>query len=157
MATRTTVDVDELLGHIKNKYSEVVSTPGKEFEFHTRRDLVDMLGTELLDALPEEVTGIEVEPERRVKVDRFQRPLRRHDVVGDLSRVDFQGKLHALFLKDIKDRRPPRGKVRVPGVDVPLPCRREEVEIAPDRAAGEAIDHTHAQLRSGPRSRLHLF
>jgi hypothetical protein len=57
MATRTTVDVDELLGHIKNKYSEVVSTPGKEFEFHTRRDLVDMLGTELLDALPEDVVA----------------------------------------------------------------------------------------------------
>ena len=45
MATRTTVDVDVLLGHIKNKYAEVISTPGKEFEFHTRRDLVDMLGT----------------------------------------------------------------------------------------------------------------
>ena len=46
MATRTTVDVDELLGHIKNKYAEVVSTPGKEFEFHMGgRALVDMLGT----------------------------------------------------------------------------------------------------------------
>ena len=45
MATRTTVDVAELLGHIKNKYAEVVSTPGKEFEFHTERALVDMLGT----------------------------------------------------------------------------------------------------------------
>ena len=45
MATRTTVDVDELLGHIKNKYAEVVSTPGKEFEFHTGRALVDRLGT----------------------------------------------------------------------------------------------------------------
>lgn len=45
MATRTTMDVDELRGHIKNKYAEVASTPGKEFHFHTGRALADMLGT----------------------------------------------------------------------------------------------------------------
>lgn len=59
MATRATVDVDELRGHIKNKYAEVASTPGKEFHFHTGRALADMLGypTELLDALPEDVVA----------------------------------------------------------------------------------------------------
>ena len=45
MATRTTVEVDELRGHIKNKYAEVASAPGKEFHFHTGRALADMLGT----------------------------------------------------------------------------------------------------------------
>jgi arsenite methyltransferase len=59
MATRTTVDVDELRGHIKNKYAEVASTPDKEFHFHTGRALADMLGypAELLDALPEDVVA----------------------------------------------------------------------------------------------------
>ena len=59
MATHTTVDVDELRGHIKNKYAEVASSPGKEFHFHTGRVLADMLGypAELLDALPEHVVG----------------------------------------------------------------------------------------------------
>ena len=59
MATRTTMDVDELRGHIKNKYAEVASIPGKEFQFHTGRALDDMLGypAELLDALPEDVVA----------------------------------------------------------------------------------------------------
>lgn len=59
MATRTTVDVNELRGHIKNKYAEVASSPDKEFHFHTGRGLADMLGypSEFLDALPEDVVA----------------------------------------------------------------------------------------------------
>ena len=44
MATRLSVDVDELRDEVQNKHAEVAEDPSGEFHFHTGRRLEEMVG-----------------------------------------------------------------------------------------------------------------
>ena len=74
-------------------------------------DVVDV-GGELVDErggveqLRLEVARVEVDPEARPVPDRRERLARRHEVVGDLGRVDLEREAHALGVEDVDDRRP---------------------------------------------------
>ena len=125
---------------------------------HVEDPVAELLDEEdRVDELVDEVARIEVEAEGRVILHRGQRPLRGVDVVGDLGRVNFERELHALGLEDVEDRRPAVGEVLVAGVDVGLAGGREEVELAPHAAAGEAVDDRHAELLGGAGGVLHLL
>ena len=57
MATKLSVDVDQLRGEVKKKYAEVADDPSGEFHFHTGRRLAEIVGysEDVLDALPAQV------------------------------------------------------------------------------------------------------
>ncbi len=79
------------------------------------RELADE--RDAVDALVGEVARIVVEAERRVVAQRFERAVRRHDVVGDLGRMHLERELHARVLERVEDRRPALGELREPGFD----------------------------------------
>ena len=58
---------------------------------------------------------------------------------------------------DVEDRRPAFGEIDIAGVDVGLAGRREEVELGPDAAAGEAVDDVHAKELGGLARVDHLL
>ena len=63
-----------------------------------------------VDALPQQVAGIEVEAELLAAIDRRQRPAGGDQVEGDLGRMHFQGELHAALAKHVEDRIEPLGE-----------------------------------------------
>src|SRR4051794_34138495 len=60
-----------------------------------------------------EVAGIEVDPEAPAVADGVERLARRHEVVGDLGRVDLEREANALGLEDVDDRSPALGELAV--------------------------------------------
>ena len=90
-----------------------------------------------VDQLVDEMAGVEVKSEGRVEVDCFQRPGGGNQVVGNLGWMHFQAKFDAVLGKDLQDGFPAPGKIRISSIDVLLAGRREEIQVLPDRAAGE--------------------
>src|SRR4051794_16966935 len=92
-----------------------------------------------VDALPVQVTGVEVEAELGTVVEGFQGPFGRVNVEGDLSGMDFQGELDAALGEDVEDWIEAIGKELETVVDHLAGDGREAVEQVPDRAAREAV------------------
>ena len=118
-------------------------------------DVVDAVGERAdelhrIDALPDQVAGVEVEAELLAVVQRLQGPLGRVQVEGDLGRVHLQGELHAALAEHVEDRVEPLGQQLEAVVDHRRRDRRERIEQVPDARAGEAVDHAHAELLGGP-------
>src|SRR5688572_22462815 len=86
-----------------------------------------------------------------------ERPLCGKDIVGDLRRVDLEGEPHPLLVEDIEDRVPSLCEVPEALVDLLLRGRGKEVELVPDRRAGEARHRVNTETRGGPRRLLHLL
>src|ERR1700730_3524813 len=63
-----------------------------------------------VDHLPEQVARIEVKPELRTMIYRFQGALGGVDIKGDLGGMDLEGKLDVAFLEDVEDRVPAIGE-----------------------------------------------
>ena len=85
-----------------------VEDPGRELVDERRR----------LQELMLEMAGVEVDPEARPVADRRERLARRHEVVGDLGRVDLEREAHALGLEDVDDRPPALGELLVAALDL---------------------------------------
>jgi hypothetical protein len=102
-----------------------------------------------IDKLMNEVAGVEIEAEGRMPADGLQGAVSRNDIVGDLGWMDFQPKFDAILSEDIQDRFPAPGKIGVSPVDIILGRWREEIQVLPDRAAGEAIDDFDTEQLGG--------
>ncbi len=63
-----------------------------------------------VDALPQQVAGIEVETEFLAPLDGRQRALGGDQVEGDLGGMDFEGELHAALAEHVEDRMEPLGE-----------------------------------------------
>ena len=121
----------------------------------TVREFVDKLSR--IDKLVDQVAGVKVDAKSRVVVDRGQRTMHGDDIIGDLGGMDFQPKLDAFGLENIKNRRPAVGKILIASVDVGLAGGREEIELSPHIAAGEAVDDVNAEKFGRARRVLDLF
>src|SRR5690606_18515966 len=110
-----------------------------------------------VDALPEEVAGVEVKAEGRVVAHGLKGPLCRVEVKGDFGGVHLEGKLDAFFLKDVEDGPPDLSEVVVTLFDVFLAHRREGIDPVPNRGARKAGDDVDTELASGPGGLFHLF
>ena len=108
-----------------------------------------------LQALPDQVTGIEVESEGRMMVDRFKCMLRGDQVVGNLCWMHFQRKADADIRKDVQNGQPTLCEVVVSRLHMFRRCWRKEVQVRPDARTGKAVHNRYAQLRSGPRRVFH--
>ena len=109
-----------------------------------------------IDALGDEVAGVEVDAEGGVAVDGFEGGGEGMDVVGDFGGVDFEGEADAEALELIEDRAPAGGEIRIAGGDIGGGGGREGVELGPDAAAGEAVDDGDAELGGGLGGADHL-
>ena len=109
---------------------------------------------EVVDALITEVRGVEVEAERRMRVDRSERAARRRDVEGDLGGMHLEREPDAVLRERVEDRPPTPREVGVARLDELRRGRRERVEHVPDRAPREAVDDEAAVLR---QSLAHRF
>ena len=110
-----------------------------------------------IDALPDEVAGVEVEAELFAVVERLEGGFSGVDVEGDFRGMDFEGELDAAFLEDVENRIPAVREELVAGVDHFPWCGREVVEQMPDAGSGEAVDHADAELLSGAGGVLHFL
>ena len=72
------------------------------------RELPDECGW--IDALPEQVAGIEVETETGMVADGFQCALGSPEVEGDFGWMNFQSKINAKTVELVQDRRPDLGE-----------------------------------------------
>ena len=85
-----------------------------------------------VDHLPNEVRRLEVEPERRMEVERFERELRGVDIERDFRRVDFEREFNSEFLIDVEDRGPAFFEEFEAVVDPLLGDGREAVDVGPN-------------------------
>ncbi len=83
-------------------------------------------------ALPEEVRRVEVEPELGTVPQGLKRPFRRHDVIGDLGRMDLQRELHAAPVELVENGVPHLSKVPEPVLDHLRAGGGEAVDHVPD-------------------------
>lgn len=109
-----------------------------------------------VDALGDEVAGIEVDAEGGVAIDGLEGGGEGVDIVGDFGGVDFEGEADTELLEHVEDGAPARGEIFVTGGDFFGGDRRERVEPGPDAAAGEAIDDGYAELGGGLGGADHL-
>ena len=99
-----------------------------------------------LDALPDQMAGVEVQAELRAIRKLGQQLLGGIVVKGDLTGVHLKGEHHAVLLELVQDGAPQAHDLVEAVLDHLLGGLREGVEIAPDRGAGEAGDDLHAEL-----------
>jgi hypothetical protein len=114
-------------------------------------DVIDPIGEfaeefDGIDALPDQVAGVEVESEFRAMADGFQGPFRGVDIEGDFGRVDFQRELDTGCLELIEDRMESIGKELIAVVDHRLGHGGKGIIQVPNARAGEAVDDFHAEL-----------
>ena len=112
---------------------------------------------DVVQALPDHVRRVEVEPEARPVADRVQGRHGRPVVVRDLARVHLVREPDADLVEDVDDRVPAVGEVGVAGLDDVVADRREHGQVVPDRRAGEADHGVHAEGRGGAGGGLHLL
>ncbi len=108
-----------------------VERPGRVLDVHVIdpiRESPDEL--DRVDHLPEQVAGVEVEPEFRPVVDRLQGSLGRVDIKGDLGRMNLERELDAAFLEDVEDRVPAVGEQLEALVDGGIRHRRERIQAS---------------------------
>src|SRR6266446_1737690 len=91
-----------------------------------------------IDALPDKVTGIKIEPELRPRIDSFQGLLCRLNIVGDLRRMHFEGEANPLLAKGIQDRVPTLREQLKPLFVGFLVIRWENVPLSPYARSCEA-------------------
>ncbi len=103
-----------------------------------------------IDALPEQVAGVEIEAELLPIVQRFQGSLGRVEVEGDFRGVDLQGELHPAFAEHVQDGVEPLGQQLEAVLDRLGRDGRERVEQVPDAGAGETVDDAHAEFLRRP-------
>ena len=109
-----------------------------------------------VDALGDEVAGVEVDAKGGVAIDGGEGGGEGVDVVGDFGGVDFEGEADAELLEDIEDGAPAGGEIFVASVDHGSGRRREGVELGPDAAASETVDDGDAELGGGLGGADHL-
>ena len=107
-----------------------------------------------VDALPDEVRGVEVDRECVVAIECVERAIEGVDVVCDLGGVDLEGEADALFLEGVEDGCPAAGKFFIASVDLVLGGGGKEVELVPDGRAGEAVDDVDAELPGLPSPQM---
>ena len=90
--------------------------------------------------------GSKLKPNSGRWLSRFESPLGRVDVEGDLGGMDFQGELDAALGEDVENRVEAIGEDLEAVVDHLRRRPAGTVEQVPDRAAGEAVDDADAQL-----------
>src|SRR3954468_1721701 len=110
-----------------------------------------------VEVLPDEVAGVEVQPEGRPVPDRGHRGDGRPAVVRDLARGDLVREADPDLVEDVEDGIPAPDEVLVAALDHRGRTRREHGHRVPDRGAGEADDRVHAEGRRGPRRGLDLL
>jgi len=110
-----------------------------------------------VDALPDEVAGVEVETEFFAVVDRFQSAFGGIDVEGDFGRMDFETEFHTTFLEDVHDGIPEVGEELESVVDHALGCGWEVVEQVPDAGSGEPVDGFDVQFSGSAGGVFHFF
>src|SRR5690606_6799051 len=96
-----------------------------------------------------EVARVEIEAEGRTVVQGFQRLFAGIDVISNLAGMRFEREFNADAVVDIQHRVPAVCKFAVSSVDHRVGGRRKAINQVPIRAAGEAVDDFHAELRGG--------
>jgi hypothetical protein len=100
----------------------------------------------IVHTLIAQMAGVVVEAEARMPAHRLNRTLRRDDVVGDFRRMHFQCEVDILLREDIQNRLPARGEVGEALLHQIGRVGRERIQILPDAAACEAVDHHAREL-----------
>ena len=108
-------------------------------------------------ALPDQVTGVEVESEFGAMIECFQGTLGSVDVKGNFGRMNFQGEPHTALTEHIQDRIESLGQQIEAGIDHARRDRRKRIQQVPDAAAGESVDHVDAKLLGRPGRVLQFF
>ena len=118
------------------------------------REGVDQLDG--VDALGDEVAGVEVDAKGRVAIHSLQGGGEGVDVVGDFGGVDLEGEADAELLERVQNGAPARREVFITGGDLGRGGRREGVKLGPDAAPGESVDDGDAELGGGLGGADHL-
>src|SRR5262249_46902994 len=110
-----------------------------------------------VEVLPDEMAGVEVEPEPGPVADRLEGALGRPVVVSDLAGVHFVGEAHANLVEDVDNRVPSGGKVVVARFDHLWRYGWEPRQSYPDRRTGEPDDGLDPEPGRGTRGVLHFL
>ena len=101
-----------------------------------------------------QMARVEVEAKLLATTEGVEGPLRRDRVEGDLGGMHLQREPYAALRKHVEDRVPAVRKLLEAGVEHRVGHRRKRIEQMPDRRAGEAVHHRHAQLLGRPGGSL---
>jgi hypothetical protein len=128
--------------------------------FHV--DVVDAIGEgadefDGINALPDEVAGVEVEAEFLASVECLECAFGGVEVEGDFGGVYFEGEFDAAVFEDIEDGVPAFGEELEAAFDHGFGGWGEVVDEMPDGGAGEAIDDADIEFLGGAGGFFHFF
>ncbi|MEY3457392.1 MAG: hypothetical protein RL215_549 [Planctomycetota bacterium] len=136
------------------------SVEGDGSIFHV--DMVDAIGEganefDGVDALPDEVAGVEIEAELLAAIECLQGAFRGVDIEGDFGGVNFEGKFDTAVFEDVEDGIPAFGEELEAAFDHGFGGWGEIIKEVPDGGAGEAIHDTHIKFLGSTGRVFHFF